>query len=194
MTLIEAIKICGTLPNRFAQDIAHKATRYGATPKMEYWILKLANEATGETPAAPNPTLALNFASVSSLLESAKLKGLKFPKIRLQTTDGLNVVLGLSGERSREPGSVNVTDGGPYGSNVFYGRIGKDGAFNGRTVASQAVLDLLVAFAADPAVVAASYGQLTGNCSFCNRELSDDRSTVVGYGPVCAEKYSLPWG
>jgi len=34
----------------------------------------------------------------------------------------------------------------------------------------------------------------TGNCCFCRRELTDKRSTEVGYGPICADHFSLPWG
>ena len=52
----------------------------------------------------------------------------------------------------------------------------------------------LKAFAADPETVAAQYGSLTGNCCFCGRKLTDDRSTNVGYGPVCADKFGLNWG
>ena len=26
------------------------------------------------------------------------------------------------------------------------------------------------------------------------RALSDDRSTAVGYGPICADHFGLPWG
>lgn len=41
---------------------------------------------------------------------------------------------------------------------------------------------------------AASFGALTGRCVFCDRELTDERSIEVGYGPVCAERNGLPWG
>lgn len=44
---------------------------------------------------------------------------------------------------------------------------------------------------------AAAYGKSTEHCVFCGRGLSDDRtgcSLEVGYGPVCADKYGLPWG
>lgn len=44
---------------------------------------------------------------------------------------------------------------------------------------------------------AAELGRLSERCCFCDRPLSDDgpaRSMVVGYGPVCAERRSLPWG
>jgi hypothetical protein len=42
--------------------------------------------------------------------------------------------------------------------------------------------------------VAAEHGHKTGNCCFCSRPLNDARSTEVGYGPVCADKWELPWG
>lgn len=41
---------------------------------------------------------------------------------------------------------------------------------------------------------AAAFGHATGCCVFCARDLTDDRSVQVGYGPVCAQKHSLPWG
>jgi hypothetical protein len=41
---------------------------------------------------------------------------------------------------------------------------------------------------------AAAFGRLTGQCVFCARELTDQRSIDVGYGPVCAGKNGLPWG
>lgn len=41
---------------------------------------------------------------------------------------------------------------------------------------------------------AAKFGHVTGACVFCSRKLTDERSLTVGYGPVCAERESLPWG
>lgn len=41
---------------------------------------------------------------------------------------------------------------------------------------------------------AAAFGKLYGICIFCNRDLTDERSIEVGYGPVCAENQGLPWG
>lgn len=34
----------------------------------------------------------------------------------------------------------------------------------------------------------------TGICNFCLRPLIDARSVYHNYGPVCADKYGLPWG
>jgi len=53
---------------------------------------------------------------------------------------------------------------------------------------------VLKALAENPAAVAAAYGKLTGNCCFCGSNLSNARSTGVGYGKTCAEHYGLSWG
>ncbi len=37
-------------------------------------------------------------------------------------------------------------------------------------------------------------GQATGVCQFCGRELTNAESMRRGYGPVCAERWGLPWG
>ncbi len=30
--------------------------------------------------------------------------------------------------------------------------------------------------------------------ALCGLDLTDERSTSAGYGPICAGKYGLPWG
>ena len=57
-----------------------------------------------------------------------------------------------------------------------------------------AVANALIALANDPAKAASDYGHLTGTCCFCNRGLTDERSVSVGYGPICAQHFGLPWG
>jgi len=41
---------------------------------------------------------------------------------------------------------------------------------------------------------AARFGAITGQCVFCGRRLTDERSIAVGYGPTCASHNGLPWG
>lgn len=41
---------------------------------------------------------------------------------------------------------------------------------------------------------AAAFGKLYGVCVFCGLTLTNEASIEVGYGPVCAENYGLPWG
>ena len=51
----------------------------------------------------------------------------------------------------------------------------------------------LNAIALDPEKVVREFGQLTGQCSFCKRRLSDDISKAYGYGKHCAKKYQLTY-
>jgi hypothetical protein len=41
---------------------------------------------------------------------------------------------------------------------------------------------------------AAAFGKLVGRCCFCSHAIDTPESTAVGYGPVCASKFGLPWG
>jgi hypothetical protein len=53
---------------------------------------------------------------------------------------------------------------------------------------------VLTKLAKDPVGFAGSYGAATGRCCFCNKPLKTEESTAVGYGPVCADRFGLPWG
>jgi len=125
-------------------------------------------------------------------------KNLKFPKIRLALPDGQPIVLAVAGDRSNYKGSVNITDGGSYDNNVWFGRVSptgewkKSNSVHGGTMTS--LVALLSDLSRDPAGTAAAYGKLTGQCCFCNKKLDDARSTAVGYGKTCAGNYNLPWG
>jgi hypothetical protein len=90
-----------------------------------------------------------------------------------------------------------LTDGRPFGDNKFFGRISPAGVLElgrDRPRQSEELVPLLSRLACEPAKVAAEFGHLTGHCTFCARKLNDARSIAVGYGPVCAEKFGLPWG
>lgn len=126
-------------------------------------------------------------------------EGLKFPKVRLELDDTVEggsrpVVLGRAGDRSKFPGSINITDGGPFGDNVWYGRIMTDGTLSPSRSCDDLVINLLKEFNENPSEVASLYGIKTGNCCFCRKELSTKESLSVGYGPVCADHWGLPWG
>lgn len=78
----------------------------------------------------------------------------------------------------------------------WYARIETNGSLtlNEKTLRPLGLEDELQEFAANPAEYAARYGRESGNCCFCNIKITDSRSLNVGYGPVCAENYDLPWG
>ena len=154
-------------------------------------LIEQLKTATRRPVASPAASPRLDFSSMITLFQQAG-EHLKFPKVRLQLEDGTAVVMSVASTRSRNAGCIYVKGEGGYGVAPYYGRINLDGSFglNGPT----GLIPLLQRFSADPAGVAAEYGRLTGNCCFCGRELTDERSTSVGYGPVCAVHYHLPWG
>ncbi len=131
---------------------------------------------------------------IVEIITNAFDAGREFPEIILHTANGARVKMYRAGSKSAYEGCVQVTDGGPFDNNVWYGRVERDGRFITSRRCTPAVRDLVARFDADPASVAAAYGLETGECCFCARELTDARSTGVGYGPVCAKNYGLPWG
>jgi hypothetical protein len=131
---------------------------------------------------------------VYALFEQAIAHKLQYPKIRLQTVTQTPVVLSRAGKMSKYTGQIMVTDGGPFGANRYFGRIDLDGVFHATDSADVPVFHLLQRLSENPADVASEYGKLTGNCCFCQLGLKDARSTAVGYGPVCADHFGLPWG
>ena len=131
-----------------------------------------------------------DLSGIVALFDRAK-QHLKFPAI---TLDGFRV--NVAGQRARQPGSLTITslDKGADGRRGWFGRVTIAGVFEPARDADPAIGAKLRAFAADPAGQAAEYGRLHGICCFCNKPLRDERSTAVGYGPVCADHFGLEWG
>lgn len=131
-----------------------------------------------------------DFSRVIELFDTAK-RHLKYPKIRLADKDDNPIVLSVAGERARRPGTINVTDGGPFGDNMWYGRISREGELEKSRSTTAEVIEALKDLAEDPARTAETYGKLHNECCFCARDLTDPRSVAAGYGPVCAENFGL---
>jgi hypothetical protein len=139
----------------------------------------------------PSTRPAVNLSAIVALFQSASDHQTR-PKIRLTTRDGQRIVMSLAGSSSAHAGKIRVTDGAAFGSGgTFFGWIAGDGS---TTVVNPGVLGMLKEFAVNPAEIAAYYGRKHGHCCFCARDLTDVRSTTVGYGPICADHYGLPWG
>jgi hypothetical protein len=136
-------------------------------------------------------TLSLECKPIADFLQAAKARGLKWPAARFLAPGGGELRLSIAGEQSKAPGSIQVKI-----DDNWIGRVEPSGAVYGRQLeANRAVIDTLLAIAADPAAAAKAYGKLSGHCSFCHTKLTDDRSgssVEVGYGPVCAKNWGLP--
>lgn len=188
--LAAAIPLLPTRDHDFANSLLTAArSKSGLTERQAYWAQKLIDRAA--TPETPKTVVSV--AGIIELISKATDK-LKYPKIRLTADNGQRVVLSVAGPKSKYVGSVMVTDGRPFGQNVYFGRISTNGEITESTSMIPEVMALLVKFAADPAGVSAAIGKRFGHCCFCARKLDTTESLAVGYGPNCADKYNLPWG
>ncbi len=177
--------------NNFAQSLA--IARKPSATQLN-WMHKLVMDA--ETPVQPKPQLnvayeAPELSKLVDLLDAAG-KVLKKPSITLQLANGNPIRISRCPDNHKKcPGQLYVAAPG-YGS-TYYGRVTREGVMVPARDYSPEVDALLHRLQSDPAQVAAEYGKLTGRCCFCNLTLTDERSTRVGYGPVCAKNFGLPW-
>lgn len=179
------------LPNlgksaEFARSLIAQFRRRGLSPKQVEWVNKLIQ---------PRPA-AVQIGSLNRVVEmfGRAAKTLKHPAILLASDSLGTIRLSVAGPASQHPGTINVASPGSFENRTWFGRIMQDGTYQPSPKADAGIAALLTRFAADPATVAAEHGRLTGNCSFCGRNLTDERSTSVGYGPVCAKRFGLEWG
>lgn len=188
----QILKLASLLPllsksdRDFAASLVAAHNKYGyLTPKQAPWVTKLIERA--ESPTVPAPVAEVGeFSGVTALFEKAAKK-LKYPAIVLQLATGQELRLSRASNESQNPGYIYAKVAG-----IYAGKISPAGALFGKII--QPMVDVLKNLAADPAGVAAAHGKLTGKCCFCNSALTDKKSTDVGYGPVCAKHYDLPWG
>lgn len=150
-----------------------------------------ANRAEGRAASPAGPT---TLACIMRMFATARASGLKRAKVRFCDADGNPIVLTAAGASSRYQGAVYVTDGGAYGSNKYFGRIDPTGVFQPGRDLSDPILNALKFMEQNPAEAATAYGQRTGCCCFCGRELTAEDSVSVGYGPICAANHGLPHG
>jgi hypothetical protein len=216
--LAEAIPFLESNDKGFALSLHDGHVKYGGwSDKQEMWANKMIAKAMAAKAAAANPlsaegvaTLALNsipptidygpapvasegeMAAIHKLFANAS-EHLKKPVIKLNH-NGLQIALK---KQIKNPENISVVSDTGY-PNKFYGTIKPSGQFHQKFGYSDQLIDkikeALSSFAADPAGVAAQYGKMHGKCCFCNKGLSDEKSTSVGYGPICAQHYGLPWG
>jgi hypothetical protein len=176
----------------FASSLLESIWRRGSpTDKQLYWVRELCKR----TQPKVRETVELGSLEGINALFNRASAALKRPAIVLEA-DNTPIRLSVAGPDARVPGSINVTSNGSFEDRTWFGRILADGRFevSPRVTPPASLIATLKRFASEPALVAAEYGRKTGSCCFCARELTDGRSVSVGYGPVCAERYGLPWG
>lgn len=111
---------------------------------------------------------------------AASASGLKRLKLRLD-------IFEFSPAR-KHPGTIYVVS---MMDDCYLGKIA-EGKFTRSRDCTDELETRIVAACADPHAAAVAYGNRTGSCSCCNRELTNALSIKLGIGPICRSKWG--WG
>jgi hypothetical protein len=183
-----------TLPvndHDFAQSLISQGRRRPLSEKQSAWVLRLIAKAKGDDPVKAVVETKIDMSGIVSLFDTAS-KHLKRPSIVL-ATEAQHLRLNRAGETARFPDTINVIR---ESDREWLGRVHLDGRFEVSKrsgVDPQTLIPHLQHFAADPVTGAKESARLTGKCCFCNTRITDERSTNVGYGPICAKRFGLKY-
>lgn len=178
----------GTRSYEFGESLVLQYRRRGhLSEKQWHWVFKLV------TPPAPTITEKVDAAAIIELFDVAGQKR-KYPKIVAASND-ITLRFTRAGQTARFPGSINLIENN---TRTWLGRIHTNGdveiAQRAPESCAKLALELVREFAQDPMGTARRSGHINGECCFCAKSLTDERSRHAGYGPTCAKTFGLEWG
>lgn len=159
----------------FAQSLAHDLQDRGfLTERQLAAVTKNLNR-----PAAED----ISVAAIEAKFATAFANLIKQPRLRLDTFTFKAVIKGANA------GGIYVTEG--KGEDAAY--LGKvlGGKFLPSRDCSEDQKTRIMAAASNPDEAAKAYGQRTGNCCICGRELTAEESIERFIGPICAGNYGM---
>lgn len=168
----------------FAESLANSVARYGSLSPKQLDAARRCMERDAQREAervqravnAPE----VNTKEVEIAFAHAQDKGVKRPKM---TLDGFKI--SLAPAHGVNAGALYVVR---KADDQYLGKI-KDGRFQAVRECTSDEQAAVVKVVNDPKGEAIAYGQRTGNCCICNRELTNHASIDAGIGPICAEKF-----
>lgn len=168
----------------FAVAMREAVAKYGDLTERQLaaaqnCVAKLAMAKQTATDRVVNAPV-IDCSIVSTALNTAKGNGLKNPKLRVS-----GFTFSLAKDNSANAGAVYVKSGDMYAGKV------KDGKFYSVKGIDAEMVKAIVEAASDPRGAAVKHGKLTGNCSCCNRTLTDPVSVANGIGPICAANFGF---
>lgn len=187
---IKARECYGDFPNSLVDQFDRKGR---LSDRQMFFVDKLYNERKIAAPAA-----IVRLGRIQAMFAAARERSVAEPKLYLTTATGRELELTPN---QKFAGSINIKDRRETRwnakfqneSKVYYGYITASGEYNPHGNAPD-ILPALESLALDPVEAARLYGHKTSSCMFCGIKLRAGASTTVGYGPVCASNYGLPWG
>ena len=172
----------------FATSMLVALTKYGSlTEKQHATVTRLrladaerqaARKAEAEARAANAPVV--NADRIEQAFATAQGNGVKKPRMVL---NGFKI--SMAPAHGRNAGALYVVrvEDDQYLGKIMDGRFSRVRECDAETEAQ------VVRVVNDPKGEAIAYGQRTGNCCICNRELTNHASIDAGIGPICAERF-----
>lgn len=163
--------------NGFAMGMAEALDKWGSLTERQVEAIRLNIQRE----AASSPTPTVNIAAIKAKFDVAHARQVKRPMMRLDAFVFKAVIKGANA------GGIYVTqaDDSEYLGKIVGGRFMRVAACSPDQEAR------IVAAASNPDEAAKAYGQRTGNCCICGRELTAEESLARFIGPICAEKYGM---
>lgn len=143
-------------------------------------------ERDAQRTSAIQSAKTVDLTGIRKAFDAALASGLKRPVLRLDTFK-----FSLAPAHGRNAGSIYVVDLNSNDDDGYLGKIGPDAAFIKARSCTPDQETRIVAACADPSAAATAYGQRTGSCSCCGRELTREESIERAMGPICAAKWGL---
>lgn len=164
------------MPSDFLGSMRNALDRFGFLTENQLAAVKRTMEKV-EAKRAERVAAAVevDLSPIRAMFETAVGNGHKRPVYR-----AAGLVINRAPDHGKNPGALYVKD--EHGE--YLGKL-LGTSYSGKPAPA------LAAIAADPKGEAVKWGQKTGTCSCCGRELTDKNSIEMGIGPVCAEKWGF---
>lgn len=122
--------------------------------------------------------VAVDVDNIVAIFSTAVEKGYKTPKLRFE---------GVCLQKDKHSDTIYVKESSAFES-TYYGKI-VDGLFNPSAACNKEVVEILLGVNNNALEKAIAYGQKTGICACCGRQLTNHASIELGIGPICKEKW-----
>lgn len=173
-SLLDQVKKRGDLSPKQLQAV------YQSIAREEDWAKQREQKAT---------QTQIDMSDLLNRFALATKAGIKRPKVN--TGD---LLFSLAPAHGHNAGCVYVKgEKDAYGDRPYLGKITPEGKFFAGRGVEDEVKQRIAEVGSDVVGSAKAHGAQHGNCCFCSRDLTTDESVSNGYGPICADRYGLPW-
>lgn len=175
----------------FSRSLKEAVKKYGNLTERQHaaalkCIAKLAEKKVAAAERAEHGEALgpVDITPIRKALDHARASGLRNPKIRLQAGD-TSIVIYYAAAHGNNAGSLYVKSNDEDG---YFGKITGATFLRGRSVSDE-LEQAIIKACATPIESAVAYGVTSGQCSCCNRKLTNKLSIELGIGPICRENF-----